>query len=158
MRRDICFLQTHQVFFLGNLSRLFFAPCVTCDVISAGRNQINVSWTSDEDDVTCSMKYLMAKIEKETPRFSTGFCRLPGELFWTKTGDDILGGDWWNVTSHTLLPEAMIGICNFLKTLMMLWTKWIWRGVICDLYVKVTWVLDYSVDGNLEANSKQSVI
>ena len=39
----MCFLQTHQVFFLSNLSRLFFAPCVTCDVISAQSNQINVS-------------------------------------------------------------------------------------------------------------------
>ena len=41
----MCFLQTHQVFFLSNLSRLFFAPCVTCDVISAQSNQINVSMT-----------------------------------------------------------------------------------------------------------------
>ena len=41
----MCFLQTHQVFFLCNLSRLFFAPCVTCDVISAQSNQINVSMT-----------------------------------------------------------------------------------------------------------------
>ena len=50
----MCFLQTYQVFFLNNLSRLFFAPCVTCDVISAQRNQINVSGSGfhlDDDDV-----------------------------------------------------------------------------------------------------------
>ena len=49
----MCFLQTYQVFFLNNLSRLFFAPCVTCDVISAQRNQINVSGSGfhlDDDD------------------------------------------------------------------------------------------------------------
>ena len=60
----MCFLQTHQVFFLSNLSRLFFAPCVTCDVISAQSNQINVSMTmmmmiagvggDDDDDAPLS--------------------------------------------------------------------------------------------------------
>ena len=56
----MCFLQTYQVFFLNNLSRLFFAPCVTCDVISAQRNQINVSGSGfhlDDDDVNYEKKW-----------------------------------------------------------------------------------------------------
>ena len=61
----MCFLQTHQVFFLSNLSRLFFAPCVTCDVISAQSNQINVSMT---------MTMIMAKVDsKDTKRFALIF-------------------------------------------------------------------------------------